>query len=112
VVMSVQQFIESYPDWQQLAACKGQCAPVFFPPLHFEGKQARLSRERRAKAICAGCDVRAECLDFAMKTGEPHGVWGGLNEAERRTQLGDDLPGFMVGQVAVDLRSANRLVGE
>lgn len=82
--MTVQEFNEICPIWQQQAACKGQCAPVFFPPLHFEGKQARLSRERRAKAICAGCEVRAECLDFALKTAEPHGVWGGLSELERR----------------------------
>ena len=83
--MTVQEFNEICPVWQQQAACKGQYAPVFFPPLHFEGKQARLSRERRAKAICAGCDVRTECLDFALKTAEPHGVWGGLSELERRS---------------------------
>jgi WhiB family redox-sensing transcriptional regulator len=59
---------------------------VFFPPPSFERKADRLERERRAKAICAECSARDECLDYALEIREPHGVWGGLNESER-TQL-------------------------
>ena len=41
-------------------------------------------RERQAKAICARCPVRMECLEYAIRIREPHGIWGGLNELERR----------------------------
>jgi WhiB family redox-sensing transcriptional regulator len=50
-------------------------------------KDERLTRERRAKAICAVCPVQVECLEYAIRTREPHGVWGGLSEMERRAML-------------------------
>jgi WhiB family redox-sensing transcriptional regulator len=37
-----------------------------------------------AKAICAGCPVRTECLDFAIVSCEQFGIWGGTSERERR----------------------------
>ena len=73
--------------WQGRAACRGPDTFVFFPPAHFERKDDREARERRAKAICASCAVRRDCLDYALRIREPHGIWGGLNEAERRTLL-------------------------
>ena len=39
-----------------------------------------------AKAICAGCPVRVECLDFALAGRERFGIWGGLTEKERRAE--------------------------
>ena len=45
-------------------------------------------RERQAKAVCATCPVHKECLDFALRIREPHGIWGGLNEIERRAITG------------------------
>ena len=45
----------------------------------------RNAREGKAKAICGACAVRAECLEYALKTDQEHGIWGGLTEAERRT---------------------------
>jgi len=60
---------------------------VFFPTHHHERKDERLSRERRAKAICASCPVLELCLDYALRIREPHGIWGGLNELERRNRL-------------------------
>jgi WhiB family redox-sensing transcriptional regulator len=77
--------------WQLKAACRGPHAAVFFPPPHFERKSDRLERERRAKRICAQCDVRDECLEYSIQIREPHGIWGGLNEAERRDLLERDL---------------------
>jgi WhiB family redox-sensing transcriptional regulator len=71
-------------QWQQSAACRGEAASSFYPPLHFERKELRLARERVAKSICALCPVRQDCLSFALRTAEPHGIWGGLNELERR----------------------------
>ena len=73
--------------WQDRAACRGPQAVAFFPPSHPERKDARVARETRAKAICAICDVRAECLDYALDIHEVHGIWGGLTEAERHQLL-------------------------
>lgn len=73
--------------WVERAACRGPQASVFFPPSQPERREEREERERRAKAICVGCSVRATCLDYALAIHEPHGIWGGLNEIERK-----DLP--------------------
>jgi len=58
--------------WQDRARCSGQGLELFFP----DGGDTR-----RAKAFCAGCPVWGECLSYGLD--EDHGVWGGLNRAER-----------------------------
>jgi WhiB family transcriptional regulator, redox-sensing transcriptional regulator len=73
--------------WQAKAACRGPQATVFFPPSNFERKDEKLDRERRAKAICATCAVKKPCLGYALRIREPHGIWGGLNENERKRLL-------------------------
>lgn len=77
---------DEYEDlqWQQSAACRGENAAMFYPPPFFERKDVRLSRESLAKSICAECPVKQACLQHAIRTAEPHGIWGGLNEFERR----------------------------
>lgn len=70
--------------WQAKAACRGPHTDLFFAPSHFERKDDRQQREARAKEICASCPVRKPCLEYALRIHEPHGIWGGLNEAERR----------------------------
>ena len=70
--------------WQVKASCRGPQAAVFFPPSHFERKDEKESREARAKAICGTCAVRQPCLEYAIRIREPHGIWGGLNEIERK----------------------------
>ena len=82
--MSAQRIEE---NWQLKAACRGPQAAVFFPPAQFERKEDKLHRERRAKDICTSCAVRRECLDYALSIREPHGIWGGLNELERKQLL-------------------------
>jgi WhiB family transcriptional regulator, redox-sensing transcriptional regulator len=74
-------------SWQLKAACRGPHAAVFFPPPQFERKEEKLERERRAKEICTTCVVKADCLDYAISIREPHGIWGGLNEVERKQLL-------------------------
>jgi WhiB family transcriptional regulator, redox-sensing transcriptional regulator len=74
-------------DWQARAACRGPQASFFFPPPVFERKEEKLHREARAKEICATCAVKRDCLDYAVRIREPHGIWGGLNEAERKALL-------------------------
>ena len=84
--MSAQRVEES---WQVRAACRGPQAAVFFPPQQFERKDEKLDRESRAKGICSSCAVRRECLEYAVSIREAHGIWGGLNEAERRHLLAE-----------------------
>jgi WhiB family transcriptional regulator, redox-sensing transcriptional regulator len=71
-------------SWQVKAACRGPQAAVFFPPPQFERKDEKLEREARAKDICASCGVKKDCLEYALSIREPHGIWGGLNEVERK----------------------------
>ena len=86
--MSAQQIsIQADENWQVKAACRGPHATVFFPPSQFERKEDKLRREARAKEICVDCSVKSACLDYAIEIREPHGIWGGLNEAERRQLL-------------------------
>ena len=73
--------------WQWRAACRGEDATLFFPPNHAENREERAVRERRAKTICARCPVRIDCLEYALRTREQHGIWGGLTETERRYVL-------------------------
>jgi WhiB family redox-sensing transcriptional regulator len=82
--MSVQRIED---DWQMKAECRGPQAVVFFPPSQFERKEDKLQRENRAKEICIECSVRTDCLDYALSIREPHGIWGGLNEIERKALL-------------------------
>jgi WhiB family transcriptional regulator, redox-sensing transcriptional regulator len=62
---------------------------LFFPPSVAERRDVREAREARAKMICAQCIVQQECLEFALRVHEPHGIWGGLTEAERRRLFPD-----------------------
>jgi WhiB family redox-sensing transcriptional regulator len=73
--------------WQVRAACRGPQATVFFPPATFERKEDRRLREARAKDICRTCPVKSPCLEYALAIREPHGIWGGKNESERRQIL-------------------------
>lgn len=82
-----QDWLYSDEDWQDSAACRGQPAAIFFAPAHFERKEARALRERQAKAVCAACPVRKQCLSYALRIKEPHGIWGGFNELERRAMV-------------------------
>lgn len=75
------------PVWQRDAACRGPESTLFFAPTAPESRPERDAREARAKRICAECVVQEECLEYALRIREPHGIWGGLNEAQRRGLL-------------------------
>jgi hypothetical protein len=75
-LVAIVLFINQQP-WATDALCAQTDPDVFHPD--------RGASTREAKAICAKCPVRAECLDFALTAGERFGVWGGLlSERERR----------------------------
>jgi WhiB family transcriptional regulator, redox-sensing transcriptional regulator len=64
------------PDWQERALCAQTDPEAFFPE--------KGGSTREAKRICSGCEVRAECLEYALAHDERFGIWGGLSERERR----------------------------
>lgn len=74
-------------EWQVSAACRGPLGAVFFPPPTTERKREKLAREARAKEICHSCPVELPCREYALSIREPHGVWGGLSEQERRALI-------------------------
>ncbi len=63
-------------DWQERALCAQTDPEAFFPE--------KGGSTREAKRICTGCEVRAECLEYALAQDERFGIWGGLSERERR----------------------------
>lgn len=69
-------------DWRPDAACQGHDVETFFP-LGTTGPA--LEQAEQAKAICACCKVRPECLEWALATHQDAGIWGGLTEEQRRT---------------------------
>jgi WhiB family redox-sensing transcriptional regulator len=73
--------------WQLQAACRGAESHLFFAPNHFERKEEKEAREARAKEICTACSVIKPCREFALAIKEPHGIWGGLTETERKAIL-------------------------
>ncbi len=62
--------------WQERALCAQTDPEAFFPE--------KGGSTREAKKVCASCDVRSECLDYALEHDERFGIWGGLSERERR----------------------------
>src|SRR5437667_5698481 len=71
--------------WQDAAACRGEDLMLFFGP-DGERQPERDVRERKAKAVCASCPVRIDCLNYAVARPEKYGTWGGLNEDERSAE--------------------------
>ncbi|MDT7748649.1 MAG: WhiB family transcriptional regulator, redox-sensing transcriptional regulator [Pseudonocardiales bacterium] len=63
-------------DWQDRALCAETDPEAFFPE--------KGGSTREAKRICTGCEVRAQCLEYALAHDERFGIWGGLSERERR----------------------------
>ena len=47
-------------------------------------ERGRVKRVQTAKELCADCEVKSECLEFALKGDEKFGIWGGLTERERK----------------------------
>jgi WhiB family redox-sensing transcriptional regulator len=62
--------------WTKRALCAEVGGDEFYPE--------KGGSVREAKAVCRGCEVRAECLAYALEHDERFGIWGGLSEPERR----------------------------
>ena len=62
--------------WQTESLCAQTDPEAFFPE--------KGGSTRDAKKICGSCEVRSECLEYALQNDERFGIWGGLSERERR----------------------------
>ena len=63
-------------SWQERALCAQTDPESFFPE--------KGGSTREAKRICISCDVKDDCLEYALANDERFGIWGGLSERERR----------------------------
>src|SRR3954466_12359838 len=63
-------------SWQEQAPCAARHPQGFFPE--------KGGSTGEAKKICTGCEVKAQCLEYALSNDERFGIWGGLSERERR----------------------------
>lgn len=73
-------------DWRDRAACVGHDSETWFPlaTANQRGPAVAVQAQiEQAKAVCADCPVRQTCLEWALTTPEPWGIWGGLTEEER-----------------------------
>lgn len=68
-------------DWRHNAACLTEDPELFFP---IGNTGPALAQIERAKQVCTRCEVREQCLSWALEAGQDHGVWGGMSEEERR----------------------------
>jgi WhiB family redox-sensing transcriptional regulator len=68
-------------DWRHRALCRDEDPELFFP-IGTTGP-ATVQIEQ-AKSVCRRCPVVQSCLDWALRSGQDSGVWGGLSEDERR----------------------------
>lgn len=75
LAMPIETITPADPAWQGQALCAQTGADLFFPEPG--------SSVREAKRICALCEIRPACLDYALAHDERFGVWGGLSERER-----------------------------
>jgi len=81
VIVPLAQVIVSPDDvdelgWQDQALCAQTDPEAFFPE--------KGGSTREAKRVCRSCEVRAECLEYALENDERFGIWGGMSERERR----------------------------
>ncbi len=76
-VPGVRDEADDHPlGWQADALCAETDPEAFFPE--------KGGSTRDAKRICDGCEVRQQCLEYALENDERFGIWGGLSERERR----------------------------
>ncbi len=67
--------------WEERAACRGADVELFF--------SVEEEDQQRALEFCARCEVRSECLEYAVTNREMYGIWGGMPESDRRSMIRD-----------------------
>lgn len=74
--VSVIELLDNDDDWSALGSCSQVDPEIFFPE--------KGGSNRDAKLICTKCDVREQCLQYALDNDENYGIWGGLSKKERQ----------------------------
>ena len=69
-------------DWRNSANCKTVDPELFFPTGEKSGFD--LDQIDKAKAVCMGCAVLSQCLEYALETNQEFGIWGGMSATERK----------------------------
>ena len=87
---------EDRRDWWRWAACREADPELFFPVTAHGPAKEDIAQ---AKAVCAGCGVRRQCLQFALSTHQLHGVWGGTTEEERQLHLRNQRAAATAGRI-------------
>ncbi len=77
-------------SWMQDAICR-QVDPDLFFPSYNDPTTSHIADARNAKAICKTCPVQLECLDAALRRGERHGIWGGVNMGSNRAAQREEM---------------------
>ncbi|MBA4860998.1 WhiB family transcriptional regulator [Streptomyces sp. PSKA54] len=72
-------------DWRERAECLRVDPDLFFP---ISNSGPTLRQIDEAKAVCRRCPVVERCLDWAVRTGQAEGIWGGTTDGERRAARG------------------------
>jgi WhiB family redox-sensing transcriptional regulator len=67
--------------WRSQAICRDTDPDLFFP-IGTTGQA--LVQIDRAKEVCGMCPVKSDCLEYALETNQDSGIWGGLDEEQRR----------------------------
>ncbi|WP_281279803.1 WhiB family transcriptional regulator [Subtercola boreus] len=75
-VPGVRQVDDNPLAWQTDSLCAQTDPEAFFPE--------KGGSTRDAKRICQTCEVKSQCLEYALQNDERFGIWGGLSERERR----------------------------
>ncbi len=73
------QLEETADDWRDQSACLGLDPLIFYPATDEEASDAQ--------AVCSGCEVKGDCLEYALARREKDGVWGGATEKDRRRMI-------------------------
>jgi WhiB family transcriptional regulator, redox-sensing transcriptional regulator len=68
-------------DWRSASACRHANPDLFFPVA--TAATGRAAQIAAAKAICADCPVRSQCLEFAQANQLTYGIWGGTTPEDR-----------------------------
>jgi WhiB family redox-sensing transcriptional regulator len=91
---------DMHDDWRSLGACASAQSDLFFP---LSSASVCAPQIAAAKAICARCQVRRQCLSFALQTRQQHGIWGGFTEDERSKEMRRGAEGLAALQARVAL---------
>ncbi len=87
--------------WRDHAACRDEDPELFFPAGTRGPARAQIAR---AKTVCRRCPVSAQCLQWALDSGQDSGVWGGASATERRALRRQHLTAHPQGRQVADTR--------